>query len=446
MKFTVNGRELDTDPRPGQCLRTLLRESTHFEVKKGCDAGDCGACSVLVDGEPVHSCIYPAVRAGGHQVTTVAGLGTPDNLHPMQQKFVDAAGFQCGFCTAGMIVTASTFTEDDLDDLPNRLKGNLCRCTGYRSIDDALRGDRNAEQVTEGASCGRSQRAPAATRVVTGVERYTLDTQVEGLLHVAVLGSPHPHARIVSVDATAAEALPGVHAVLYHRDAPATAYSTARHEHREDDPDDTYLFDRIVRFRGQRVAAVVAESTTVAQRAVELIRVEYEELPFVLDPDIARKPGAPLLHADKGTESRIADPGRNLVAELHGETGDVDTAVAAAEVVVQGRWDTHRAQHTHLETHGAIGYLDDDGRSSSAVPHRSRFSSATNCATCSDSTKTGSVCSRLGSAVDSEPSRRCSSRTSSLRQCCRQGGPCSSSSPAPISSPSHRAGTPCASA
>ncbi|TCN55004.1 CO/xanthine dehydrogenase Mo-binding subunit [Rhodococcus sp. SMB37] len=372
MKFTVNGTELDTEPRPGQCLRTLLRENTHFEVKKGCDAGDCGACSVLVDGEPVHSCIYPAARADGHDVTTVSGLGTLDHLHPMQQKFVDAAGFQCGFCTAGMIVTASTFTDDDLDDLPNRLKGNLCRCTGYRSIDDALRGTRNTEQVVEGASCGRSQRAPAAARVVTGVERYTLDTQIEGLLHIAVLGSPYPHARILSVDAAAAEALTGVHAVLYHRDAPATAYSTARHELRDDDPDDTYLFDRIVRFRGQRVAAVVAESTTVAQRAIGLIRVDYEELPFVLDPDIARGPGAPLLHADKGPESRIADPGRNLVAELHGETGDVDTAVAAAEVVVQGRWDTHRVQHTHLETHGAIGYLDDDGRlvirSSTQVP------------------------------------------------------------------------------
>lgn len=372
MKFTVNGQEIDTAPRPGQCLRTLLRENAHFEVKKGCDAGDCGACSVLVDGEPIHSCIYPAVRAGGHDVTTVAGLGTPGNLHPLQRKFVDAAGFQCGFCTAGMIVTASTFTDDDMGDLPNRLKGNLCRCTGYRSIDDALRGTRNTERVSEGVSCGRSQRAPAATRVVTGFERYTLDTQVEGLLHVAVLGSPHPHARIVSVDATAAEALPGVHAVLYHRDAPATAYSTARHELREDDPDDTYLFDEVVRFRGQRVAAVVAESTTLAQRAVGLIRVDYEELPFVLDPDVARKPGAPLLHADKGPESRIADPARNLVAELHGETGDVDAAVAAAEFVAQGRWDTHRVQHTHLETHGAIGYLDDDGRlvirSSTQVP------------------------------------------------------------------------------
>ncbi|WP_064255878.1 molybdopterin-dependent oxidoreductase [Rhodococcus sp. D-6] len=371
MKLTVNGRERDVDPRPGQCLRTLLRETEHFEVKKGCDAGDCGACSVLLDGEPVHSCVVPAVRVEGREVTTVAGLGTPDDLHPVQQQFADAAGFQCGFCTAGMIVTASTFTDEDLDDLPKRLKGNLCRCTGYRSIEDALRSRTNVEQV-DGPSCGRSQRAPAATRVVTGTEPYTLDTTVEGLLHIAVLGSPHTHARILSVDVSAAEAFPGVHAVLYHRDAPATAYSTARHENRDDDPDDTYLFDRVVRFRGQRVAAVVAESPAIAHRALASIHVEYEELPFVLDPDEARKPGAPLLHADKSADARIADPGRNVVAAIHGSSGDVDAAVASAAAVVQGRWQTHRVQHTHLETHGAIGHLDEAGRlvirSSTQVP------------------------------------------------------------------------------
>ncbi|MEU5841896.1 molybdopterin cofactor-binding domain-containing protein [Rhodococcus sp. NPDC047139] len=361
MKLTVNGREHNVEPHPGQCLRTLLRETDHFEVKKGCDAGDCGACSVLLDGEPVHSCLVPAARVDGHEVTTVTGLGTPDHLHPVQERFVDAAGFQCGFCTAGMIVTASTFAEEDLDDLPNRLKGNLCRCTGYRSIEDALRGRTNVEE-TDGPSCGRSQRAPAATRVVTGTEPYTLDTAVDGLLHIAVLGSPYTHARIVSVDASAAEALPGVHAVLYHRDAPATAYSTARHENRTDDPDDTYLFDRVVRFRGQRVAAVVADSPARAQEALGSIRVEYEELPFVLDPDRARQPGAPLLHADKTADARIADPGRNVVAEIHGSTGDVDAALASAAAVVRGRWQTQRVQHTHLETHGAIGYLDDTGR------------------------------------------------------------------------------------
>jgi putative selenate reductase molybdopterin-binding subunit len=106
--FEVDGLPLDTDVAPGQVLRTVLRENGVHSVKKGCDAGDCGACSVLVDGEPVHSCIYPAHRLEGRAVTTAAGLGTPEHPHPVQQAFADAAGFQCGFCTAGMVVTAST--------------------------------------------------------------------------------------------------------------------------------------------------------------------------------------------------------------------------------------------------------------------------------------------------------------------------------------------------
>lgn len=209
MIVDINGVPTDVTPRPGQCLRTLLREHDHFEVKKGCDAGDCGACSVLVDGEPVHSCIFPAFRAADRSVTTVAGLGTPDDLHPMQSRFVEAAGFQCGFCTAGMVVTASTLTEEDLDELPERLKGNLCRCTGYRAVSDAVCGVVNTEKSVDGPACGRSLAAPASTRIVTGTEPYTLDHTPAGLLHASVLGSPHAHARIVSVDTTAAEQVPG---------------------------------------------------------------------------------------------------------------------------------------------------------------------------------------------------------------------------------------------
>jgi putative selenate reductase molybdopterin-binding subunit len=374
MRLTVNGEGWTEDPRPGQCLRTFLRDHGRFEVKKGCDAGDCGACSVLVDGAAVHSCVFPAVRAAGRAVTTVAGLGTPDDLHPVQRRFVEAGGFQCGFCTAGMVTTASTFDDAARADLPQQLKGNLCRCTGYRAIVDALDGKVNTEK-TDASTTGRSVGAPAGTRIVTGTEKYTMDDAVAGLLHMSVLKSPVAHARIVSIDTSAAAAMPGVQLVLTHEDSPDVLFSTARHEYRTDDPDDTRMLDTTVRFIGQRVAAVVADSVGAAERACRAIRVTYDELPAVFDPDEARTPGSPLLHGDKGADERIADSARNVVAELHGEVGDVAAAVAAAEasgVVIRGRWRTQRVQHAHLETHGCVGWRDEKDRlvirTSSQVP------------------------------------------------------------------------------
>ena len=375
MRFSVNGADWDDDPRPGQCLRTFLRERGHFEVKKGCDAGDCGACAVLVDGAAVHSCVFPAYRAAGRPVTTVSGLGTPDDLHPVQRRFVEAAGFQCGFCTAGMVTTASTLTADQLSDLPEHLKGNLCRCTGYRAITDALSGVVNIDK-SDVHDVGRSIGAPAGVRVVTGTEEYTMDDAPPGLLHMAVLPSPLAHARIRSIDTAAAAAIPGVRLVLTHRDSPPALFSTARHEDRNDDPDDTAVLDDTVRFVGQRVAAVVADSYQVAETACRAIVVDYEELPAVFDPETARSAGSPLLHDDKGPQARIADPSRNLVAELHGEVGDIATGIADAEAsggaVVRGRWQTQRVQHVHLETHGCTGWRDEDGRlvirTSSQVP------------------------------------------------------------------------------
>ncbi|MBO0677744.1 molybdopterin-dependent oxidoreductase [Mycolicibacterium sp. S2-37] len=377
MSCTVNGAPLPHPPRPGQCLRTHLRDHGHFEVKKGCDAGDCGACTVLVDGVAVHSCIYPAVRAQGRSVTTVAGLGTPDDLHPMQRRFIDAAGFQCGFCTAGMITTAATLTDAQRADLPQHLKGNLCRCTGYRAITDALTGVVNVEKPNGPSGVGRSVSAPAAVRVVTGTEAYTMDVAPPGLLYLAVLKSPVPHARIRHIDTAAAEAIDGVRLVLTYRDSPAVRFSTARHESRLDDPDDTVVLDRTVRFVGQRVAVVVADTVAIAERACRAIAVEYEQLPAVLDPEQARLPGAVALHADKDADhARIADPTRNLVAEVHGDTGDLEAGVAAATVpggaVLRRRYRTQRVQHAHLETHGCTGWRDADGRlvirTSSQVP------------------------------------------------------------------------------
>jgi CO/xanthine dehydrogenase Mo-binding subunit/aerobic-type carbon monoxide dehydrogenase small subunit (CoxS/CutS family) len=378
MRFKLNGQPVEQVPAPGQVLRTLLRDAEHFEVKKGCDAGDCGACTVLVDGEPVHSCLVPAHRVAGRSVTTVSGLGDPDSLSPTQQRFVAAAGFQCGFCTAGMVVTASTLPADTpAEDLPRLLKGNLCRCTGYRAIADAIAGRNNVEPADTPASFGHSIPAPAGRRVVSGREPYTLDLSTPGLLHLAVLGSPHAHARVVSIDPTAALALPGVVTVLTSADAPDVTFSTARHQDRTDDPDDTRVLDTVLRFRGQRVAAVVAESVAVAEQACRLLDVTYELLPAVFDPELARQPGAPLVHEGADAGSRIAEPGRNVVAAMHEEYGDTAAAIAEAAAVATGTWRTSRVAHASLETHATRGWLDADGRlvlrTSTQVPYLTRL-------------------------------------------------------------------------
>ena len=368
MSFTINGTAAKAAPRAGQCLRTFLRELGWFGVKKGCDAGDCGACTVWIDGEPVHSCITPAFRARGRTVTTIEGLASPTDLHPMQRAFLDAQGFQCGFCTAGMIMTAASLNQAQRRDLPAALKGNLCRCTGYRSVADAIDG----EVAADGS---RHLGAPGGPGVVTGCVRYTADAAPEGLLHIKLLRSPHAHARVVAIDTSAARALPGVVAVLTHEDAPAVLFSTGRHELDGDDPFDTRLLDDVMRFHGQRVAAVVAETEAAAEEGCRRLDVTYDILPAVFDPEAAMAPGAPLLHPEKHSAG-IQHPDRNVVAEFHAEMGDAAQGFADAAAVHEATYRAQRIQHAHLETHVAIAWLDGDGRltvrTSTQVPFLTR--------------------------------------------------------------------------
>ncbi|MDB5489879.1 MAG: aldehyde oxidase, partial [Reyranella sp.] len=356
-KYDVNGHLYAAEPQPGQCLRTFLRDLEVFGVKKGCDAGDCGACTVWMDGKPFHSCLVPAFRAEGRKVTTIEGLATNGEMHPIQKAFHDAQAFQCGFCAAGMIMTTATFSQEQKDDLPHALKGNLCRCTGYRSITDALHGKSNIEADIAGQACGASLPNPFTDAILTGKARYTMDVAMEGMLHLKVLRSPHAHARIVEIDKTAALAVPGVVAVYTWQDVPRRLYSTALHEDHLVDPDDTYMLDNVARFAGQRIAAVVAESEGAAEAGCRALRVEYEILPAVFDPVQAMEPGAPLLH-DKDVLTNTG----NVYCELRGEIGDVAKGFKEADAIHEMTYSTSRVQHVHLETHGSIAWQGEDRR------------------------------------------------------------------------------------
>ena len=357
MTYTVNGKTFDEEPRPGQCLRTFVRSLGHHGVKKGCDAGDCGACTVWLNGDPVHSCITPAFRADGREVTTIEGLGSPENMHPLQRQFRDAPGFQCGFCTAGMIMTSATFTDAQKQDLPRALKGNLCRCTGYRAIEDAVNGVVAIEEAQPGQAVGASVGAPAATDVVTGRAEFTMDTEIDGLLHLKVLHSPHAHARIVSIDKSAALAVPGVHRVYTWEDVPRKRFTTAIHTDHLVDPDDTYILDNVVRFVGQRVVAVLADSVGAAEEGCRKVVIEYEVLPAVLDAEEAMADGAPQLHGSD--DPFVRDPVHNILLDLHGQIGDVEAGFAEADVIHEGTYFSPRVQHAHLETHGSIAWMED---------------------------------------------------------------------------------------
>ncbi|GAB4240354.1 MAG: molybdopterin-dependent oxidoreductase [Elainellaceae cyanobacterium] len=316
----------------------------------------------------------------------------------MQQGFLEKQGFQCGYCTPGMIMTAEKLEFASETELRRSLDGNLCRCTGYQAIVDSMiegrhRAEAGAEyqgytspkgQGTEAQPSPIGQSIPKqdGPDIVTGQPIYTADWAPAGLLHLQVVRSPHAHARIRSINTEKAKALVGVHAVFTHEDVPRRPYTTAGHGEPVPDPHDHYLLDNKVRFVGDRVAAVVADSVAIAERACQLIEVEYEILPHVLDPleAIGRRPmvmrqqddqPVPIIH-DEPDSFQIYDAHQNIAGKVYLEKGEVAAGFADADLIIDHTYTLPAVQHFHLEPHISTSWLEADGtlvvRSSTQVP------------------------------------------------------------------------------
>ncbi len=370
--FTVNGEAVELLCEPQASLLEALRDGLGLTgTKEGCSDGNCGACSVLMDGRLVNSCLVLAAEVEGREVTTVEGLASWPALHPLQQAFVDEDALQCGFCTPGILVAAKALLDRNPDpseeEIRSWLAGNLCRCTGYEPIVKAVRA------AAKAVSRARRPAAPAPgfrvvgtspTRVdaadkVTGRAIFGADVRLPGTAVGRILRSPHAHARIRAIDASRARALPGVLAVVTAKDLPPVGDAGWER--------DNILAGDKVLYQGHAVAAAAATTAAIAERALALIKVDYEVLEPVLDVVAAAAPDAPLLHEKLVTRTVAAaatgQPQRpsNVALHLLHVKGDPKAGFAQAEVVIEREFRTLMVHQGYIEPQAATAVWGPDG-------------------------------------------------------------------------------------
>jgi CO/xanthine dehydrogenase Mo-binding subunit/aerobic-type carbon monoxide dehydrogenase small subunit (CoxS/CutS family) len=385
--LSVNGRRHSLPQLPGETLASLLRDRLRLTgTKIGCGEAECGTCTVVIDGEAVLSCTYPAARANGKNIVTIEGLSaagagasqTPQGLHPLQEAFVGHGAVQCGFCIPGQIMTAYALLQRNAtptrEEIRQALKDTLCRCAGYPSIEDAVLAASQAmssggpvsrppmlTSVRAGTLVGRPHVRPDAVAKVNGSALYTDDLIFDGMLHARVKRAMVPHAILRGLSVSRARELPGVRAVLTASDIPGD------HNHGlvvYDWPVMVGIGERI-RYVGDALAIVAADSEDAAKSAVDLISAEFEHLPVITDPVQARNEDVPRLH-ETG----------NLLKHIKVRKGDMQRGFAESDVVLEHTFHTPIEEHAFLEPECSIAVPTPDGRLEiyvgSQIPYQDR--------------------------------------------------------------------------
>ena len=351
-RFTVNGEERCTqEDKP---LLRYLRDDLHLHsVKDGCSEGACGTCTIVVDGKAVKSCVLTTRRAAGKNILTLEGLSSRE-----QEAFVYAFGakgaVQCGFCTPGMVMAGKALIDKNPnpteDEIKNAIRGNICRCTGYKKIIEGielaaaiLRGEAQIEDDLEkGEEYGVGSRAFRldVREKVLGYREYPDDVEMENMVYASAVRSQYPRARVLEIDCSQARALPGVLAVLTADDVPNNKVG-----HLQQDWDVMIAKGDITRCVGDAICLVVAENRNILKEAKELVRVEYEVLEPVRSVWEAMAENAPRLHENG-----------NLCQSRHVTRGDAKKALAESKYVVTQHYKTPFTEHAFLEPECAVAF------------------------------------------------------------------------------------------
>lgn len=384
LNLNVNGKNYSIEAVAGETLSTLLRERLRLTgTKIGCEEAECGACTVLVDGEPMMSCVYPAERADGKTIVTIEGLAQRVHeemkLHPLQEAFVEHGAVQCGFCIPGQIMTAYALLkrnpDPNSDDIRFALKDTLCRCAGYPSIENAIIAAAQAlrtgepvrkpthipDSVHEHKTVGRKHLRPEAVEKVTGEAIYTDDLKFDGMLYAKAKRAMIPHGFLKKLDTSKAKALKGVAAVLTAEDVPAEKnHGLVIY----DWPVMVGVGER-VRYVGDALAIVAAETLELAEQALALIEVEFDLQPVITNAVMARQEGVPQIH-EKG----------NLLKHIKVRKGDMDAGFAEADIILEHTFHTPATDHAFIEPECSIAVPLPDGRMEiyvgSQIPYQDR--------------------------------------------------------------------------
>ncbi len=397
--FSLDGRTVSWECGEGETLLELLRRKGNIPLRSGCDGeGACGLCAVILDRKTVNSCLILAAQAEDCEIWTVDHFSRDRSLSIVQRALIDAGAVQCGYCTPAVVLALHDLLDRSPDptegQIADALSGILCRCTGYVQFFAAARiASRRLREpgYTEATApefredlrhVGKNREKIDAASLVRGERAFVEDRVGSDAYVLRMLGSPHAHAWIRSIDVSEAAAMPGVFEILTWENCPDTVYCSAGQGFPEPSPHDRRMFSRKVRHVGDRVAAVLAETDELGAAAVAAIRVEYDVLPAVLSIEEAAAPDAPVIHSgevryvsgDPPAGSSVegddrddpvvyqfpigGDPHRNIAASAADGIGDIARGFAEADVAIEREYVANMVQCTPLEPHLVYTRMD----------------------------------------------------------------------------------------